>query len=80
MKITNVVPTGVKSLSIELNSDEIQFLVDVLNCVGGDPVKSRRKYSADLLADLKNGGVDTSVRNLRESYDHSGSIYFVDKD
>lgn len=80
MKVTNVVPAGVKSLTIELNAAELQFLVAVLNSIGGDPVKSRRRYSDDLLSILRDAGVDCSPHGFNGRYDHNGSITFQDND
>jgi hypothetical protein len=75
-KVSDVVPAGVKGLKLELNLEELQFLCDVINNIGGCPDKSRRRISASIRDTLRAAGVDTEPRNPA---DLRGNIYFHDK-
>lgn len=74
-KVLGVKRSQVTGLTLELEADEIQFLVDVLNRIGGSPDKSRRNISARLRTTLKQAGVDISSS---QSGDATGSITFED--
>jgi hypothetical protein len=75
-KVSDVVPAGVKGLKLELNLEELQFLCDVINNIGGCPDKSRRRISTNIRDTLRAAGVDIEPRNPG---DLRGNIYFNDK-
>lgn len=64
---------------LALDDDETQFLVDVLNRIGGSPVCSRRKYASDIKDSLKAAGVSTVARNPSDIV-YSSAIDFKDSD
>lgn len=75
--VSDIVPAGVKSLKIELNAEELQFLTDVLNNIGGCPDASRRRIATALRNALNSSGVDTEPKCPS---DLNGSIFFEDTD
>lgn len=61
-----------------LSKDEAQALLDLLYCVGGDPDKSRRKFTAAIADALESLGlVGADCDSL--GYDMEGSVYFKDQ-
>lgn len=73
-KITNK-KTSVTSATLELSIDEITFLKDILNNVGGSPTYSRRKIADGIQAALQDV-VDTHPKF--KTPDIEGEIMFLD--
>lgn len=74
-KVSDVVAATVKSLKLELNQEEIRFLCDLFNNIGGSPVDSRRKISAGIREAMRLAGVDVEPKCPN---DLCGSITFKD--
>ena len=74
-KVTDVVVDGVASLKLELNKEEIRFLCDLFNNIGGSHVDSRRRISADLREAMRAAGVDVEPKCPN---DLRGNITFSD--
>lgn len=74
MKVVNKqVKTVLTSATIELNQEELEFLRDVFNVIGGDPIHSRRRISAHLRDALEAAGMNM---NPTDNKDKQGTIYF----
>ena len=73
--ITDIKRSGIESLKLTLNKEEIQFLVDVLNHIGGTSENSRRKIARAIRDALSNAGVNTDPRSPR---DLTGNLCFDD--
>jgi dihydroxyacetone kinase len=75
----------IDKVNLELNSDELDMLCIVLNCIGGTPSTSMRKHADSIANALTAAGVDVcdnkyvwSNKIDRES-SVAGSIYFKDE-
>ena len=66
----------VATIHLELSEDEAQAMADVLQRVGGDPKKSRRKYMDQLRWALE--GVGMKGRGQSDVTNNHGAIYFRD--
>ena len=76
----NVIPQKpVITYTLELTEEEANFLLAVTQCIGGDPVASRRRYSDTIGKALKNAGIPEPVVNeyfkITDMYTNS-SIWF----
>lgn len=77
MKVTaKKVITTLKSVTLELNQEEVEFLRDVFNMIGGDPVNSRRRISAQMIETLRQAGMNVDATG--DTNDRQGSLYFLD--
>jgi hypothetical protein len=47
--------------TLELTEKEANFLLAVTQCIGGDPVTSRRRYAITITEALKNAGIPELV-------------------
>lgn len=66
---------------LRLTRDEADFLADILDRVGGNPEKSRRRYQHEISDALVGAGIrGTSYGDVSATEGGPGSIYFTDKD
>lgn len=75
--ISKQVQIALKSATIEFNQEELEFLRDVFNVIGGDPVHSRRRISTRIRDALANVGMNMDPV---ENTDKEGTIYFLSAD
>ena len=75
--ISKQVQIALKSATIEFNQEELEFLRDVFNVIGGNPVHSRRRISIRIRDALANAGMNMDPV---ENKDKEGSIYFLSAD
>ena len=68
-----VVPTMEPVYVFELTQDEAQFLVDVMGCVGGDVVTSRRRFADVFNEALESFGFESK---WADDSDKKGGIIF----
>ena len=78
MKVVNKqVRTVLTSATVEFNQEELEFLRDVFNVIGGDPVHSRRRISTRIRDTLEAAGMNMAPTDNK---DKEGSIYFLSAD
>ena len=61
---------------MDLDFQEVLFLRDVCDCIGGDPSKSRRAISDKLVKALQSAGVRGVSFGEKKDIVRDGSIYF----
>lgn len=73
--VTDIKRSGVESLKLTLDKEEIQCLIDIFNHIGGGADKSRRGISHKILLAFRDADV-----NIEPSFakDLKGNIYFDD--
>ena len=72
--VSKQVVTVLKSATVEFNQEELEFLRDVFNVIGGDPVHSRRRISARIRDTLESAGMNM---NPVDNADKEGSLFFL---
>lgn len=74
MAKSNVTTVTKKEITLTLDEDEAEALVDILYCVGGSPDKSPRGKASAVTRALESAGVKHRGGRI------SGAIYFKDFD
>ena len=79
----NIPQKPVITYTLELTEEEANFLLAVTQCIGGDPVASRRRYSDTIAEALKNAGIPHLVTDERlripDIMKSNSSIWFHDE-
>lgn len=74
--ISKNVIIALKSATIELNQEELEFLRDVFNMIGGDPMNSRRRIANRIRDSLAEAGMNMDPSG--DLGDRQGDLYFLD--
>jgi len=74
--ISKKVVTTLQNATIELNQEELEFLKDVFNMIGGDPETSRRRIATRIRNSLAEAGMNMDPTG--DLGDRQGNLYFLD--
>lgn len=66
------------SVTLELTHEEAQVLVDIFDFVGGDPVRSRRKYTDRIQDAMRDAGISPPHRVVDVNRNNIHGIRFTD--
>ena len=74
-KVKKVIDVDQTDYVLTLNVDEAHTLYSILMRIGGDPVKSRRRYAESIRKVLREAGFSQDPLDISE---HARAIYFKD--